>query len=139
MGPWLAKTGIPERTAQPMIRLSGAGIKPDILSDLGATHVSETLAMIGDIPEGLSGGTLVEMAEYLVFPVQDIYRWAHDAYSRRGGPVDMVESARPETLGEFLHWADWVGACPGKVDPEAWRAPSREDSRHSRGRIRGSG
>ena len=121
-GPWLAKTGIPERTAQRMIRIARADIKPATVADLGVGRVDEMLGMFGDIPEGLSGGTLVEMAEYLIFPVQDIYRWAHDAYSRHGAPVDVLESARPETLDEFLHWAKWAGTCPGKADPEAWRA-----------------
>lgn len=33
--PWLAETGIPERTAQRMMRLAAAGLKSDMVSDLG--------------------------------------------------------------------------------------------------------
>ena len=113
-GLWLAKTGIPVRTASRLLRLHAEGIKSATVADLGARHVDELLGRCPEIlalvdhetGEPLAGDEVVRMAE-IVDGTQTVYEWAHGHASRIGdqATLDMIADAFP----------DCGTAC--KVDP----------------------
>ena len=121
--PWLEKAGIPKRTSQRMMRLARSGIKSAIVAHFGVAHIDDTISeLVECLPDGIEPeADHIELVEFVINPVQEIYWWAHGVYTKYSGEADDVESARPSTLTEYLHWREWLFACPGKQDREAFK------------------
>lgn len=123
-GPWLAKTGIPGRTAQRMICMSRAGIKPATVADLGAGRIDELLTKFGDIPEDMDRDDLCMMVEYFLEPSCDLWEIAHRSADRRGDEsmLDMLDAVRPSTPAVAYAWIKWGAAWPVGRETDAVKA-----------------
>ena len=89
MGPWLAKTGIPERTAQRMMQHCPRGHQIRHVDGFGRFgRIIELLTKFGDIPEDMDRDNLCMMVEYFLEPSRDLWEIAHRSADRRGGRID---------------------------------------------------
>ena len=120
--PWLAKTGIPERTANRMIHLARAGIKPATVADLGAGRVNDIIARLPALPDGEAMDDWVHMGAF-VEGVRAVYVAAYDHYAARSdhATVGMVSEAFPSTYAAARVWAEW-----GRAEPDG------DEGRHER-------
>ena len=121
--PWLEKAGIPKRTSQRMMRLARSGVKSAIVAHFGVAHIDEIIGgLVECLPDGIEpDAEYIELVLSVIHPVHEIYWWAHGVYMKYGGEADDIESARPTTLTGYLHWREWLFACPDKQDREAFK------------------
>ena len=128
-GPWLDKTGIPERTAQRMIRMARAGIKPATVADLGAGRVDEMLGKVSgcinvkdpETGEGIIPDDWVRMGE-IVDGTRTVYRWASRRAECDADTLELIRQAFPSNYASARVWLQWAADYPETDDPEERQA-----------------
>ena len=124
-GPWLAKTGIPGRTAQRMMLHVPRGHQTRHRWRIWERAASiELLTKFGDIPEDMDRDDLCMMVEYFLEPSRYLWEIAHRSADRRGDELmlDMLDAVRPSTPAVAYAWIKWGAAWPVGRETDAVKA-----------------